>query len=416
MDNLSNELPKNKTICLPFEEKEYISLVNNSRKFRAYLDRMREDFPELLPPEIANGYRMKDVRSSRKLGLPIRRIAIGKTSYSIRPSFVMPYMAGNTDDVEKPLFLRKFAVPFWALAHVFGHDAMYWYRLERSLGRNSLVGTTVNDPENLPADLCADEKHSWLKGERVYLATTVGDSCVLGVGIAQGADVTALEPAYGRFKQEAQLLKPGYSPQSVNIDGWEATKNAWLALFPKVTIILCLLHIFIAIRDRTKRKYKEIFAVVADKLWHAYRATGRQFFSQRVRRLYAWARRAALPAVIVDKLAKLHRNLDAYAAAYRFRNAHRTSNMLDRLVRLLDRQLFAMQYFHRSLAAAKLTIRALALIYNFAPWNPATVRQRRFTCPAHMLNRSYYHKSWLQNLLISASLGGYRTPPQKPLQ
>ena len=169
MDNLSNELPKNKTICLPFEEKEYISLVNNSRKFRAYLDRMREDFPELLPPEIANGYRMKDVRSSRKLGLPIRRIAIGKTSYSIRPSFVMPYMAGNTDDVEKPLFLRKFAVPFWALAHVFGHDAMYWYRLERSLGRNSLVGTTVNDPENLPADLCADEKHSWLKGERVYL-------------------------------------------------------------------------------------------------------------------------------------------------------------------------------------------------------------------------------------------------------
>jgi hypothetical protein len=75
-----------------------------------------------------------------------------------------------------------------------------------------------------------------------------------------------------------------------------------------------------------------------------------------------------------------------------------------------------MQYFHRSLAAAKLAVRALALIYNFAPWNPATVRQQRFLCPAHRLNKSYYHDSWLQNLLISASLGGYRTHPQKTLQ
>jgi hypothetical protein len=112
-----------------------------------------------------------------------------------------------------------------------------------------------------------------------------------------------------------------------------------------------------------------------------------------VRQLYAWAIREAVPAVIVDKLAKLHRNLDAYAVAYRFRKAHRTSNMLDRMVRLLDRRLFAMQYFHRSLAAAKLTVRVLALIYNFVPWNPATVRQRRFQCPAHMINKSYYMRT-----------------------
>ena len=48
-------------------------------------------------------------------------------------------MAGWTDDVEKPLFLRRFGVPFWALAHVFGKDAMYWYQLAISLGRNSVV-------------------------------------------------------------------------------------------------------------------------------------------------------------------------------------------------------------------------------------------------------------------------------------
>src|SRR5215472_12798375 len=62
----------------------------------------------------------------------------------------------------RPPFLRKFAVPFWALTEVFGRSPMYWYRLERSLGRASLVGTTVQAPERLPRHLAADEKHTTL--------------------------------------------------------------------------------------------------------------------------------------------------------------------------------------------------------------------------------------------------------------
>jgi len=53
----------------------------------------------------------------------------------------MPYMTARTEDVEGPLFLRKFGVPFWALAHIFGHDPIM-YRLECGLGRFSVVGTT----------------------------------------------------------------------------------------------------------------------------------------------------------------------------------------------------------------------------------------------------------------------------------
>ena len=185
MNNLTNDLPKNKTICLPFDENEYAQLVSDVQQYRQYLDRMIEAFPELFPPEIAQGYQMKDHHCSNKLNLTIRRIRIGKESYTIRPSFVMPRMTGKTQDVEKALFLRKFGVPFWALAYVFERDPMYWYRMEKSLGRNSIVGTTVNDPEKLPDHLCADEKHSWIQGRRTYLATTVGDECILGVDIAQ---------------------------------------------------------------------------------------------------------------------------------------------------------------------------------------------------------------------------------------
>ena len=78
-----------------------------------------------------------------------RRIRLdqGRTVFTIAPAFVMPSMTGRTQDVDHALFLRRFHVPCWALAHVFGHDAMYWYRLEQGLGRFSLVGTIVKSPE-----------------------------------------------------------------------------------------------------------------------------------------------------------------------------------------------------------------------------------------------------------------------------
>jgi hypothetical protein len=109
---------------------------------------------------------MKDIYHSKKLSIPIRRIQIAKINYTVRPCFVMPYLAGFVDDVEKALFLRKFDVPFWAFSHVFGKDAMYWYRLEKSLGRNSIVGTTIKDARCLPKHLSADEKHT-----RIFLYT-----------------------------------------------------------------------------------------------------------------------------------------------------------------------------------------------------------------------------------------------------
>src|SRR3954470_9312114 len=82
-----------------------------------------------------------------------------------------------------PPFLRKFAVPYWALAEVFGRSPMYWYRLECSLGRNSLVGTTIQAAERLPRHLVADEKHTTCNGKKVYLAATAGSGCCLGMAL-----------------------------------------------------------------------------------------------------------------------------------------------------------------------------------------------------------------------------------------
>jgi len=113
-------------------------------------------------------------------------------------------MSGVTDEVANPLLMRKFNTPVWGLSEVFGKYSMYWYRLEQSLGRNSIVGTTIRNPRNpddIPEDIGADEKHSWVLGDKVFIAANVGKECILGASIAQNAGEQALTTAYGIFKR-----------------------------------------------------------------------------------------------------------------------------------------------------------------------------------------------------------------------
>ena len=76
--------------------------------------------------------------------------------------------------------LRRFGVPFWGLTCVSGRNDQYWYRLLTQLGRYDMVTTTIKAAEALPQHLLADEKHAHYHGQRVYIATTVGDDCGLG--------------------------------------------------------------------------------------------------------------------------------------------------------------------------------------------------------------------------------------------
>ena len=181
-------------------------------------------------------------------------------------------------------------------------------------------------------------------------------------------------------------------------------------------IIYCFLHVFIKIRDRAKKKYKDLFIQVASKLWECYDAENKHTFSQRIRRLFEWCNKNQTPDVLLNPIKKLRQHIAAYKVAYDYPNAQRTSNMLDRLMQRMDRHLFSTQYFHGSLAAAELSIRGWALIQNFAPYNPRTIQKHHgFQSPAERLNKFRYNANWLHNLLVSASLGGYRSPPQNPI-
>jgi hypothetical protein len=397
------------TICLPISPDHYRLIIDSPTHFRQWLDQAFHDNPELFPEAFAHGYTLKDERRSIKRGLRLRRIRCKATgnAFSIRPCFVLPYMTAWTDEADGPLFLRSFGVPFWALARVFGRNSMFWYRLEVSLGRHSIVGTTVRHAP-LPEHLVADEHHQSRDGVKNYIATTVGAGCCLGSALAQTASADDLEAAYGVFKAEAQNVQADYQPKTVNTDGWTATQQAWRALFGLVVILRCFLHGWLSIRDRAKH-LGEVFRSLGEKVWEAYHASNRRCFAQRLRRLGEWANRVVQATWVLEQVRKLCSRARVYGQAYQHPGGHRTSNMLDRIMRAMNRYFEDGQHLHGSEEACKRHVRAWALLHNFRPWHPAIARAHSgVQSPAERLNKHRYHDNWLANLLVSGSLAGYR--------
>jgi hypothetical protein len=396
------------TICLAIDQDSYPQLVGDPRRFRQWLDQSFRDAPELFPQAFAQGYRLKDARSSTKTGLLTRRVRLKATgqSFSVRPCFVLPYHTALADDVADALFLRSFGVPFWAIAKVFGKDHDYWYRLEVSLGRNRIVGTTVRQAD-VPEHLLADEHHQTRDGQKNYIATTVAEGCCLGAELAQSADAEDLQAAYRVFQEEAQDVEPSYEPKTVSVDGWASTHLAWLELFPLVALLRCFLHGWLNIRSRGK--LHDVFAELSARVWDAYHAPERRTFAQRMRRLREWACEQPMSAWLLEQVQKMCARAAEYGKAYEHPGGHRTSNMLDRVMRSMSRYFEDCQHLHGGKAACARHCRAWALLFNFRPWHPATARANsRWRCPAERLNQHRYHDDWLQNLLVSASLGGYR--------
>jgi len=378
------------------------------------LDEMVVQYPAIFPAEIGQGYKLNGwTPPSQKMpDVRLRRIAlhtldkVGKQPvYNIAPSFVMPYMIGYTAEVEKPLFLHeKFGVPFWGLTYVFGRDDAYWERAANSLGGYHLVGTTVQEPDKLPEDLLADEKHTKLNGEKAYIATTVGEDCLLGVSIAPDAGQESLTEAYSHFKKEAQEVKADYQPKTVNLDGWLSTCLAWQSLFPAIAMILCFLHSFIKIRSCSKR-LAELFPAICDQVWDIYHAPDEKTFRTRITAFALWGAQNTTGSAL-EAIAKLCNKVDDFVKAYDFPSAYRTSNMLDRHMEPMARFLYCTRYFHGHLMSAEMRIRAWALAHNFLPYCPRAAIAQTYLSPAHKLNRFVYRQNWLENLLVSASMSG----------
>jgi len=399
-----------KHICLPFEsEAQYTTLVDDPMLYRDFLAQIYGQHPELFPTAWEQGFTFHDSYQSKKTAHLIRRVKLKENGevFALRPSFLMPYCTALTDDVEKALYLLQFGVPLAALVYVFGRDEMFWYRLFLQLGRPSLVGTTVTDKERMPRHLLADEKQTWIQGTKVFIPTTVSAGIFLGVSVVTNASTEELTTGYQEFQKEATALDPDYQPETVCTDGFSATRKAWRALFPTITLVLCFLHITLKLRDRCRGLLR---TEVLDRAWHIYEATNKRQFSQRARRFTEWARQKIESAPLLEVAVKLHERTSHYLTAFDYAAAHRTSNAVDRLMNYQDRKLYAMRYFHHSTKSARLMVRAIAMMWNFHPYSERLRRNdgSRLS-PFADLNGFQYHGNWLHNFLIASSMGGVRT-------
>jgi hypothetical protein len=411
----------NPRVILPISYDDYQEIAFDGKQFRHWLNKMIDKYPQLFPKEIIDGYILHDILPAstklpdvrfRRIKLKAKNEANQHQVLTICSSAVMPYMTGFTDDVEKALFLRRFGVPFWGLTYVFGRNDDYWYHLTSRFGRYNIVGTLVKEPSLLPANLLADEKHTQFNGEKGYVATTVGADCVLGASLSLAADEPSLSKAYGYFKEEAHLVDPEYSPQTVNIDGWAATQKAWQSLFPMITVIQCFLHAFLKIRDRTKKRYQSLYGDIQQQVWDIYKAVDPQDFLRQIVDFQCWGSQH-LSGAALDAVEKLCAKADLFALTYAYPQAYRTSNMIDRHMIPLDRWLFAARYFHGHWISAEYQIRAWALFHNFMPYCPRANIRDTFISPVHQLNGFVYHDNWLHNLLISTSCTGLKTNHRK---
>jgi hypothetical protein len=389
--------------------------VGDKGAFRHLLNEYLAQYPEIFPAAMGQGYKLHGLMpvSKKMPEIRLRRIQLkakdegGQAQvFTIAPCFVLPYMSGYVDEVEKALFLHeKFGVAFWGLSYVFGGNDMYWYRLTQSLGRNSIVATTLKDPTKLPEHVLADEKQTDLNGEKAYLALTVAEDCVLEASMALAADEKELTAAYRSFKTEAQQVKADYQPQTVNTDGWFATRSAWKALFPAIILISCFLHAFIKIRSCCQRM-KADFGEIQAQVWEIYHAPDPLIFMKKVATFKTRAILTLPHGTGLEAILKLAAKTPEFIKAYAYPAAYRTSNMIDRHMEPLARYLYHTKYFNGHLISAERTVRAWALCHNFLPYCPRAKVGQTYKSPAHQLNGFTYRDNWLENLLVSASMPG----------
>ena len=401
-------------ICLPLDRETYHRIWDDARAVRLLVEDLVIQHPELFPKSMTQGFTLcGKLPPSRKLaGVCLRRVRLNETDeaghattqdFFLRPSFVLPYCCGTVDDVEKGLLLLSYGVPYHVVAYCFGRNAMFWYRLEQSLGRNSVVGTTVRDPRALPQHLAADEHHARLRGQAAYVAVTAGGGCLLGMALSPTAGEVDLTAAYGRFRDEAGAVSAEYAPETVNTDGWKATQAAWRTLFPKVIMILCYLHGFLKIRDRCRKAFE-----LHHKVWEVYQATSAQAFREAMESFRQWCAARVWPGPIQEALEELWGHTEEYVLSYSHPGCHRTSNQVDRPMNALCRLLYGDRTRHGHLDTAESRLRGWALLRNFRPFERQTQRRTGCQSAAHRLNKVKYHDNWLHNLYISASLGGCR--------
>ena len=105
-----------------------------------------------------------------------------------------------------------------------------------------------------------------------------------------------------------------------------------------------LLHSVIKIRQVAQKEPEK--KTLFDKVWQIYYATDTDSFDAAILDLEQWAVKNVVKESVKERIFKIGKRKEEFKTAFQVPSAMRTMNIVDRLMKPLDRFLFMKQYFH----------------------------------------------------------------------
>jgi hypothetical protein len=231
---------------------------------------------------------------------------------------------------------------------------MALYRLVGALGQHSLVTVLTRCGLPLPTYFLADEKHSRCLTEKVYLPTIVSGRVIWHLGYTEEASAAAFTESYGEFQRAASQQEPSYRVKGVLTDGFDSTTKSLRTLLPGVRVGTCLRHALL----KLPKKLVAIASPVRQTLrtqFHTllYRARQRKSLrvfalGQRLRHFVDHVAATAGPTNGARVRRWFQDKKAGWYAVLEDPQMPATSTLLDQAHNAMERKLFAMKGFVRS--------------------------------------------------------------------
>jgi hypothetical protein len=333
-----------------------------------------------------------------------------KATFSILPHFVLRYRSMSPDVAKRALIASNGGLSLENTSMILNISVMSIYCFICSIGVWHVATTLLRAGLSLPHYWLADEKHSKCRADKGYLPTIVEGRVIWHLGYSEGATAEKFKASYAQFQQIALKEDPTYHPEGILTDGYESTRLSLKELFPLVFIGYCLLHAAKKLPSKIKGVSFEIRKSLSRKfsidLFTPAKLSGMEVFSvaQRLRHFTKRVQKEAGEANALSIKEWIAQKKQGWFETLRHPNIPNTSTLLDQAHNQIDRKLFMMKHFHHKEGNKEPFINALAILYNFIPY------QRRAK-NAHLngvqvQGGTMPHQDWFFSLMILTSAGG----------
>ena len=277
-----------------------------------------------------------------------------KAVFTVLPHFVLRYRQMRPEVARDALLATHGGLSLELCAVLYPISSMALYRLVCALGQQSLVTVLTRCGLPLPVYFLADEKHSRCLTSKVYLPTIVCGRVLWHLGYTEAASTAAFTQSYREFQQAALQQEPSYRVRGILTDGFDSTTSSMRTLFPGARLGNCLRHAINKLPGKLtaipSAMRKTLRSQLHTLLYKARQRKGLRVFAlgQRLRHFADHVAATAGPANGARVRRWVQEKKAGWYAVLADPQMPATSTLLDQAHNAIERKLFAMKGFVRS--------------------------------------------------------------------